>query len=314
VSDAARPPIYAETKLSTYQENKRGIIALTTGCALFAVNDTLTKLTAIAHPTGEVLFGRGIVSLICLGVVLTYSHQLSWLRHSGHPFVILRALLDSGANIFFILALSHMRIADLMAVNLVSPLLLTMLMALFYRESVGWRRWTAILVGFAGVICIVRPTPSSMNIWALVGVAAAMCSALRDTTIRKIEPKVPTLAISFVSILAVTLMAPLQGLLIEEQWDLPGAKYMIYMAVAGLVLSVGSNFAVSAFRNVDITVVAPFRYSLLLWGAISGYLVFGEVSDVISLIGSLLIVGSGLYTLHRERVRHRELSATSGIH
>jgi drug/metabolite transporter (DMT)-like permease len=257
---------------------------------------------------------RGIFSMICLGIVVVYSHQLFWLRYIGHPYVILRALLDAGANIFFIAALSHMRIADLMAINLVSPLLLTMLLALFLKEPVGWRRWTAILVGFAGVLFIVRPSPSSMNIWALAGVAAAMCSAVRDLTIRKIDPHIPNLAISFVSVLVVTLVAPMQGLILEEQWTMPGTTYMIYMAVAALFLSAGSTYAVSAFRNVDITVVAPFRYSLLLWGAISGYLVFGEVSDMTSLAGSLLIVGSGLYTLHRERVRHRTLSAKSGIH
>jgi drug/metabolite transporter (DMT)-like permease len=314
MSDAARPRIHVETTLATFQENKRGIIAFTTACALFTVNDTFAKLTATAYPTGEVLFVRGFFSMICLGVVVIYSHQLSWLRHATHPFVMLRALLDATANVAFIMALSHMRIADLMAINLVSPLLLTMLLALLFREPVGWRRWSAVLVGFAGVLCIVRPSPSSMNIWALVGLCAAMCSALRDTTIRKIEPTVPTLAISFVSVVAVTLVGLIQGLVLEEQWSMPGAKYVSYMAIAAVFLSAGSTYAVSAFRNVDITVVAPFRYTLLLWGAVSGYLVFGEVSDATSLAGAFLIVGSGLYTLHRERVRHRELSAKAGIH
>lgn len=300
--------------MATYQENKRGIVAFITACALFTVNDTLAKLTAAVHPTGEVLFVRGLFSAICLGVVVVYSHQLSWLRYAAHPYVILRALLDAAANVAFIMALSHMRIADLMAVNLASPLLLTMLLALFFKEPVGWRRWTAVLVGFAGVLLIVRPSPTSMNIWALVGLTAAMCSAIRDTTIRKIEPNVPTLAISFVSVVAVTCVGPIQGLLLDEQWTMPDTRYVIYMAVAAVFLSAGSTYAVSAFRNVDITVVAPFRYTLLIWGALSGYLVFGELSDLQSLLGALLIVGSGLYTLHRERVRHRELSAQSGIH
>jgi drug/metabolite transporter (DMT)-like permease len=104
------------------------------------------------------------------------------------------------------------------------------------------------------------------------------------------------------------------ALLFAEQWRVPNMEYLSFIVAAAVVLSIGSTMAVAAFRNVDISVVAPFRYSLLIWGGISGYIVFGEVSDFQSLCGSALIVGSGLYSLHRERVRHRELSAKAGIH
>jgi drug/metabolite transporter (DMT)-like permease len=222
-------------------------------------------------------------------------------------------LLDAGSNMAFVLALSRMRLADLQAINLASPLLLTMLLAFFFQEPVGWRRWTAILVGFAGTLLIVKPSPASFNIWALVAFGSAVSSALRDLVTRRIDPGVPTLAISFVSVMAVAVTAPLMGLAFEEEWSLPEQKYLIYIGVAAMFLSAGSTFAVAAFRNVDISVVAPFRYSMLLWSTLSGYLVFGEVSDVQSAGGSLLIAGSGLYSLHRERVRHRQLSAKMGI-
>ena len=300
--------------LPSYHDNKRGIVALTLGCALFTVNDTFTKLAALNYPTGEVMFVRGIVCLICVGAVVVYAHQLSWIRHVAHPTVILRAVLDAVANIAFVSALSHMRLADLLAVNLVSPLLLTMLLAFFFHEPVGWRRWSAIIVGFAGTLLIVKPSPASFNVWALVALCTASAAALRDLITRKIDPRVPTIAISFVSVLAVTLAAPLMAFTFNEQWSLLPGKYIAYIGIAALFLSAGSTFAVAAFRNVDISVVAPFRYSLLIWGAISGYVVFHEVSDILSICGSILIVGSGLYTLHRERVRHRALSAKAGIH
>ena len=300
--------------MPTYQDNKRGIIALTSACAVFTVADTLTKLAALTYPSGEVLFARAAVCMVCLGLVVAWSHQWTWLRHTTNPYVILRAILDAAANICFVIALSHMRLADLLAVNLVSPLLLTMLLVVFFGERIGWRRWTAILVGFAGTLLIVRPSTSSLNVWALFGLGAAAASATRDLVTRKIDPGVPTLAISFISVLAVTIAAPLLALLIGESWRLPSVEYLWFVGAAGVLIAVGSTFAVSAFRNSDISVVAPFRYSLLIWGGISGFLVFGEVSDLQSLCGSLLIVGSGLYSLHRERVRHRELSAKSGIH
>jgi drug/metabolite transporter (DMT)-like permease len=300
--------------LSTYQENKRGIIALTSACALFTVNDTLTKVATLAYPTGEVLLVRGLISLICLGAVVIYSHQFVWIRHAANPYVLLRAVLDTGANVTFVLALSRMRLADLLAVNLVSPLLLTMLLVVFFGERIGWRRWTAILVGFSGTLLIVKPSTESLNIWALVALVAAAFSATRDVVTRKIDPAVPTLAISIISVLAVTLSSPLLALAFAEQWRGLDTEYLSFIVAAAAVLSIGSTMAVAAFRNVDISVVAPFRYSLLIWGGVSGYVVFGEVSDLQSLCGSALIVGSGLYSLHRERVRHRELSAKSGIH
>lgn len=300
--------------MSSYQENRRGIITLTSACALITVSDALTKLTALIYPPGEVLFARGIGSMISVAVLLTYAHQLSWLAGAVKPIVILRAILDAASNATFILALIHMRLADVLAINLVSPLLLTMLFAFFFHESVGWRRWTAILVGITGMLFIVKPNTDAFNIWALIAFATAVASALRDLTTRRINTQVPTLAITFVSVIAVTSSGLILAFAFGEQWTLIAPKYLGFIGVATLVLTIGTPFAVSAFRNVDISVVAPFRYSLLIWGAVAGYLVFNEVPDRWSLFGSLLIVGSGLYTLHRERVRHREVSAKTAIH
>jgi drug/metabolite transporter (DMT)-like permease len=252
--------------------------------------------------------------MLCVAVVLTYAHQLSWLAAAANPIVILRAILEGVTHTAFILALSRMRLADLLAVSLASPLVLTMLLASFFREIVGWRRWAAILVGLIGMLFIVKPNATSVNIWALVASVVPAASALRDLTTRKIDPHVPTLAITFVSLVAVALSGLILASASGEQWTLLGPKYLSFMGVAALVLSIGSTLAVSAFRHVDISVVAPFRYTLLIWGALSGYLAFHEVPDSWSLFGSLLIVASGLYILHRERVRHREVSAKASIH
>ncbi|HEY0303250.1 MAG TPA: DMT family transporter, partial [Rhizomicrobium sp.] len=295
-------------------ENKRGIVSLLTACALFTVNDTLTKLAALSFPVGEVLFVRGLICLAVVGVCVVYAHQARWLRGAFTPMVLLRGALDAAVNITFVMALSHMRLADLIAINLASPLLLTMLSAFILKEPVGWRRWTAVFVGFAGMILIVKPSPASFNVWALAAFASAVGSAMRDLATRRIGASVPTLGISFTSMLAVTVAAPVVALAIGEDWRAPTLDYIGLVGGAAIVLSIGSTFAVSAFRNVDVIVVAPFRYSLLLWSGLAGYFIFGEVSDVLALAGALLIAGSGLYTLHRERVRHRALSAQAGIH
>jgi drug/metabolite transporter (DMT)-like permease len=302
------------TPLPTYHDNRRGIIALLSACGLFTVNDTLIKLTTLVYPVGEVLFVRGLICLVLVGGSVVYAHQLKWLRGAFTPIVLLRALLDSIVNITFVMALGHMRLADLTALNLASPLLLTMFSAFFLREQVGWRRWTAILFGFAGMVLIVKPSPASFNIWALAALGSAVGSATRDLVTRRIDPGVPTLGISFTSVVGTTLTSLILALVIEEQWRTPAPQYIGYVVGAAVLLSVGSTLAVSAFRHVDVIVVAPFRYSLLIWSGLAGYFIFGEVSDAFALFGAVLIAGSGLYTLHRERVRHRELSAAAGIH
>jgi len=192
--------------------------------------------------------------------------------------------------------------------------MLTMLLAFFFGEPVGRRRWAAILIGLLGTLFIVKPSPASFNIWALVAFMSAAASAARDVATRRIDPHVPTLAITFVSLVAATLSGLILAVVLEEQWTVAAPKYIGIIGVAALVQSVGTTLAVSAFRNVDISVVAPFRYTLLIWGALSGFLVFGEIPDNWSFFGSLLIVGSGLYMLHRERVRHRQISAKAAIH
>lgn len=299
--------------MPSYQDNKRGIVALLSACAIFTVADTFTKITALAYPTGEVLFARSILCLLIVGAALAFSHGTMRMPGALKPMVLTRALLDAAANATFVIALSRMRLADLLAINLTSPLILTMLAAFFLREPIGWRRWSAIAVGVSGMLLIVKPSPDSIDVWALVALGTAFASATRDLATRRIDPSVPTLTITFVSLVAVSLSGLLVAVLFGEQWRMFTPEYLGFMALAAVFLSFGSTLAVAAFRNVDVSVLAPFRYSLLLWGALSGYFVFGEVSDRVSIFGSLLIVGSGLYTFHRERVRHRDLSTRSAI-
>lgn len=299
--------------LASYQDNKRGIISLTAGCALFTVTDTITKITALSYPTGEVLFGRGLVCLLILGLAIAFAHRTLIVRGALQKTVLLRAALDALCNAAFVFSLTRLRLADLMALNLMSPLVLTVLMAFFFKEQVGWRRWTSIAVGVVGMLLIVKPSPASFNEWALVAFASAVFSATRDIVTRRIDPSTSTLSVTFMSLVATTIAGLAFGVALGEQWTSFDGQFAGLIMLAAVFLSAGSALAVSAFRNVDISVVAPFRYSLLIWSGLSGYLVFGEISDRLSMLGTVLIVGSGLYMLHRERVRHREVAARSQI-
>jgi drug/metabolite transporter (DMT)-like permease len=225
------------------------------------------------------------------------------------PAVLWRALFDGLATAFFVAALVQMKLAELSAVVLTSPLILTALAAFWLRNPVGWRRWSAIAVALFGTLLIVKPGAGAFDVWALVGLVAAICSAFRDLSTRAISDHVPSLAVSIYGASAVMLSGLAFG--IGESWTMPSAAQWGAVALAALFLGLGTYLIVLGFRNVEIPAVAPFRYSLLIWAGIAGYFVFGEVPDALAWLGVVLIALSGLYALHRESVLRRGLNATA---
>ncbi|MET0866796.1 MAG: DMT family transporter [Pseudorhodoplanes sp.] len=290
-------------------QNRRGMIALTAGMALYTLNDTIVKLIARDFPLGEIIFLRGLFSVVVLVVALAAVSGLGSLRLAIDRRVFWRAGFDGLATVFFVIALMRMKLAELSAVVLTSPLIVTALAALTLRVEVGWRRWAAIFVGLAGTLFIVKPTPATLDVWALVALVAAICSALRDLVTRNIGSAIPSLAVSVYCATAVMLCGAVMGA--NESWRMPDASQWVLVVAAGALLGTATYLIVIGFRDVDIPVVAPFRYTLLLWGALSGYFVFGEVPDGWAWVGAALIALSGLYALRRENIRKRDLAATA---
>lgn len=275
--------------------------------AAFTINDALTKIVVSLYPVGEVMFARGFMTIVMIGVALAMLGQIGRIPAAfGWP-VALRSVFDAAASATFITALGHMGIAELSATVLASPLIMTMLAVILFSEPVGWRRWAAIVVGLIGTLLVVKPNPSALDVWSMLGLGAAFGAASRDLATLQINKAVPTLVVAIFSALALTTAGFLLGL--NEAWVLFEPKYFLSLAVAAFFYSVGTYLLVLAFRSVEVSVVSPFRYSLLIWTVIAGYVVFGDFPDNWSLAGAALIVGSGLYTLHREAVRHRFLSA-----
>ena len=293
--------------MSSVRANRRGMLALAGAMATFSVNDMLMKLTAQRYPLGEVITVRGVMATTLVGIVLASFGHVFTLRAGLHGLVIGRTALDGAAMLLFTSALIHMPLASLSAINLVSPLILTALAVMFFAEEVGWRRWTAIVVGFIGTLFIVKPTPGAFNAWALLGVATAFAGASRDVITRKLDAGIPTVVISFMAAIGSTAIGGVMGLF--EDWRAMTLADVGLLAIAALFLAVGHFFVVIAFRDVDVAAIAPFRYTLLIWAGLCGYFAFGEVPDGFAIFGSLLIVGSGLYALHREVVRRRALAA-----
>jgi drug/metabolite transporter (DMT)-like permease len=289
-----RPP-------APFRENLRGIAAITVCNFLFLINDTLIKLAADEMPLGEILFVRGAFATLFIGAIVLASGAQRAVHQLRHPAMFWRTVAEVAAAILFLLGVIHIPIATANVILQVVPLTLTAAGALFLGEAVGWRRWLAIVVGFAGVLVIVRPGLSGFSVYALIALAGVLFITLRDVCTRLMPHAVPALLIALVTAIAVGASGPVVGLALGERWVLPTADSLLLIVSAVLFLTGGYLAAVAFMRHGDIAVVAPFRYTVVIWAMIVGYLVWGDVPDALTLTGTAIIIFTGVYTFHRER-------------
>ena len=272
---------------------------MATAMAGYTLNDAITKSLTDTPNAGQIMGIRGLFGSVLIGLLAWQQGALDmrWLRQ---PMVWLRALADIIGSLAFLMALANMPLANVSAVLQSLPLAVTMGAALFFREPVGWRRWLAIAIGFSGVMIIVRPGFEGFNIYALYALACVACSAMRDLITRRLPAEIPSLAVSAVTAFAITaggmlLIVPMGGWVPMPAGDI-GALF-----VASALLLVGYHFIVVAMRQGEISFVAPFRYTALLWAIGLGWLMFGDLPDGGMIAGAAIVIVTGIYTLYRER-------------
>lgn len=280
-------------------ENLRGIMAMLAAMGSLIVNDAFIKLAAAELPTGQAIFLRGLfTTLLCAGLAAATT-GLSSLRQMGARGIPARATAEVVCTIFYLNALFNMPIADATAILQFTPLAITAGAALFLGAPVGWRRWLATIVGLAGVLIIVRPFGEGFNPYAMLALAAVAFVATRDLLVRRVSPSVPALVIATASAAAVTVAG--LGFTAFETWRPPSSNALLMLVGASLALVGGYYWIVVAMRSGDVAVVAPFRYSIILYAVLAGFIVWGEMPDAASWIGIAIVVAAGLYTFMRER-------------
>lgn len=279
-------------------DNLRGILAMLAAMGSLIVNDCFIKMAAQDLPTGEAIFVRGVfATLLCVGAVAA-TDGLGALRLAATRWVPARAGADVIATILYLSALMHMPIADATALLQFTPLAITAGAALFLGARVGWRRWLATVVGLVGVLIIVRPGGAGFNSYALLALSAIAFVAARDLLTRRVGAHVPSIVIAAASAAAVTTGS--LGLALVETWVWPSPYAMLLLVLAGVGLVGGNYWIVVAMRTGEIAVVAPFRYSIILWAVAAGLAVWGEVPDLPTGIGIAIVTGAGVYTILRE--------------
>lgn len=284
--------------------NRRGILAMLISMALFTTNDALVKLVTAHHPTGQIMTLRGLVATLTVVAMAAWQGHLAMPRRTLNAGVAQRGLLEVISTACYITALTTLALPIVSAITQATPLIITVLCVLLGLEQVGWRRAIAVAVGFCGVLIILRPSAEGISWGALFALGAALTVSGRDLITRTIAADIPSTIVTLVSTAFTALFGLFLGLF--ETWQPLAWREMLYIVAAGLFLAFGNFAMVIACRGVDLSVVIPFRYSVIFWSLLAGYLIWGHVPDAIAIAGIVLIIASGLYTLHRERIRARE--------
>lgn len=284
-----------------FRENLHGIVSVTACNLLFLINDTFNKIAGETLPLTEVVFLRGLMSIpfLLVLVLATGAQQHTTLLWNRGMFV--RMVSEVIGTLLFLTAVIHIPIANANTILQIIPLAITAAGALLLGEAVGWRRWTAIVVGFIGVLVVVRPGLAGFDAYSFYAVAAVVFITARDMSTRFIPAALPALLVALASAVCVTSAAPVVGLALRETWVWPSAHQLGLATGAAVFLIAGHITAVDFMRHGDISVVAPFRYTVILWSMIVGYLVWRDVPDTLMILGTVIIAATGVYTFRRER-------------
>lgn len=264
----------------------------------FVINDTLIKIIGQSLPVGEIIMIRGFMAFLVIAAICLQQGVITGISHLTAPVVIARNVLDLISTIAFVTALMHMQIANLTAVMQAVPLAVALLSMIFLREHVGTGRMTAIILGFIGVVMIVKPSIASFNVYEALALIIVFGVALRDIVTKRIPARIPTFVIALGNAGFVTVGGAALCLMQGFQW--PALWQFGLLALAALALASGYLFMVATLRLGDLSGTAPFRYSIMVFAIVSGIVVFGEFPDWISILGMALIVITGLYAAHRE--------------
>ena len=270
----------------------------------FVCNDAFMKSVLDDVPLFHAIFWRGVAVTAAMLVLCLYTGAFRWRPNRRDlRFIGQRTVGEILATVTFLIALASMPLAAVTAILQSLPLAVTLAAALFLAEPIGWRRLLASAIGFAGVLMIVRPGGADFNAHALFAVATVFVIVLRDLSTRRLGPSVPSLLVAFTTAIVIMLTG-LIGSGGSAAGTIPVEDIPALLGAAGFLV-LGYIFSVSAMRHGEIDFVAPFRYTILIWAIVLGLLVFGEVPDRWTVIGSIVIVATGLFTFYRERVVRR---------
>ena len=275
--------------------NRRGVLAMAAGMASFVSNDTLVKYVSQSLPASQLIFLRGVFATMLLLVAVHAMGATPQIVRLRDRRVLLRAAFDALATMTYLTSLFHLPLANATAINMATPLFITLFAVLALGERVGPGRWLAIATGFTGVLLVVQPSGAAFNAYAWLCLGGTLLHASRDLVTRTIDRGIPSIVVTLSTAVAVTLLAGAWGL--TQEWKPVSWQQLALLAAASVFLSGGYYLLTISMRSGEMSVIAPFRYAGLLFALVLGYAVWGDVPNALAWSGIALLVGSGVAVL-----------------
>jgi len=268
----------------------------------FATNDALVKILYQNYNDifvlNQVIFLRGVFALFFIGFFLFFKKKFSFEFIFSSGKLRVRGLLEAIAAICFFIGIAKLPFAMVYVLLSLAPVILTVFGALILKEKVRWRRWTAVIIGFIGVIVVIDPGKLEFGFYFIFPLLSAFFLSLRDIYTKKIKSKFHSLQIAFITCLVVTICFGILN--VYKIFSFSLNEYII-LFISSFFLSLGYIFSIATIKVALVSVTSTFRYSVILWGILYGYFLFNEIPNTNTYIGAFLIVVSGLIIISRQR-------------
>jgi S-adenosylmethionine uptake transporter len=279
-----------------------GIAMMLLGVLLFAVNDTLGKWLVGGYAVGQLLLVRSIAGLCVMAPFIRRTSPYAFLQPARPGLQLVRVLFSTLETSLFFWALTELPLAEVMTYYMAGPIYVTALSPFLLGERVGWRRWTAVAVGFGGVVLALHPSPDSLSFGAVCALAGSFSYACFMVATRKLAGT-PGTVLMTAQLLAALLFGG--ALVLYQGWTPPEAFDLVLMLCLGFGSLAGNLCVNQALRIAPASAVVPYQYTLILWGMLFGYLFFDEVIGPLTLAGAAIIIAAGLFIFLREQQLRR---------
>jgi drug/metabolite transporter (DMT)-like permease len=285
-------------------ENMQGAFLMAACMASFAINDALIKSSSAFFPLVQAIFLRSLFTTGFLGIMaIRKKVPFRVISKADWKLIGLRSFGEVIGAFLFLYAVFNMPLANATAILQSLPLAVTVGAAVFLKEPVGWRRYIAVLIGFTGVMIIVRPGTEGFTSISFFALSAVVFIMIRDLSTRRISRTVPSFLVSFITSVCIMGVSGIAALFID--WTPVTWEGMSILFAASIFVIAGYILSVSSVRIGEVGFVSPFRYTILIFSMILSITIFGDVPDFWMLLGSSIVVATGIYTFYRERkVKH----------
>jgi len=278
-----------------------GLLIAFLSYVVYAMGDASVKLLHAGIPPFELVFFGALLGLPVIPFACKPGERLGdMFRCNNRMMWTLRAAAALAGSVTSVIAFTMLPMAVAFALVFTLPAFVTVLSVIFLKEQVGWRRWTAVVMGFVGVLIVLRPGVQAIGLGHVAGILAGLTGAITIVIMRALGPTEKR-----VSLYGAGLVGPIVGsfVLMLPGFVLPTAHQWVFVLSYGLLSSLGNYLMMLAASKAPASLVAPPQYSQMLWGIAFGYFLFGEAVDLLMIVGSGVIIASGLFTFARERAR-----------